>query len=122
MSQSTILTLLPQTVYNNDGTNQKYNVTGNSIQAAAYVLGNQDLQTVTYKFTEVTGNLVIEGTLASTPVEGDWFKLYEKSANNQANLNANVNSYQNISGNFTYMRAKINDFGNGTVQHVKVSY
>ena len=122
MSQSAILILLPQTTYDNNGTAEPYDVTGNSVQAAAYHLGNADLQTVTYNFTDVTGNLVIEGTLASTPVASDWFKLYEKNANNQANLNANVNSYQNISGNFTYMRAKINDFGNGTVQHVKVSY
>jgi len=122
MSQSTILTLLPQTVYNNDGTNQKYNVTGNSIQAAAYVLGNQDLQTVTYKFTEVTGNLVIEGTLASTPVDSDWFQVTSITANNSANINANASAYQNLTGNFTYMRAKINDFNNGTVQYVKISY
>ena len=123
MSQSTILTLLPQTVYNNDGTNQKYNVTGNSIQAAAYILGNQDLQTLSYNFTEVTGNLVIEASLASTPaVEGDWFKVFETSANNSSNLNANASAYTNLTGNFTYMRAKIEDFNHGVVQFVKISY
>ena len=60
MSQSTILALLPQTVYNNDGTSQPYDVTGNAQPAAAYYLGNQDLQTVSYNFTEVTGNLIIK--------------------------------------------------------------
>jgi hypothetical protein len=122
MSQSTILTLLPQTTYDNDGTGNAYSVTGNAVHAAAYHLGNQDLQTVTYSFSEVTGNLIIEGTLASTPVEGDWFKILEKSANNSANVNSNVNAYQNVSGNFVYMRAKLEGFKNGTVQHVKVSY
>ena len=68
MSQSTILTLLPQTPYNNDGTGNAYSVTGNSVQAAGYILGGQDLQTLTYNFSEVTGNLIIEGTLASTPM------------------------------------------------------
>ena len=122
MSQSTILILLPQTVYNNDGTGSPYTVTGNSVQAAAYHLGNQDLQTVSYNFSEVTGNLVIEGTLASTPVDSDWFKVLEVSANNSANVNSNANSYTNVTGNFTYMRALLKDFNNGTVQNVKVSY
>ena len=122
MSQSTILQLLPQTVYKNDGTSQPYDVTGNAQPAAAYYLGNQDLQTLSFSFTEVTGNLVIEATLANPPADSDWFKVYEISANNQANVNANLNSYTNITGNFVNMRAKIVDFNNGTVQFVKISY
>jgi hypothetical protein len=122
MPQSTILILLPQTRYHNDGTNQPYDVTGNAVQAAAYYLGNQDLQTVSYSFSEVTGNLVIEATLAQDPVEGDWFKVYEISANNQANTNANLNSYTNLTGNYVKMRAKIKDFEHGVVEFVKVSY
>jgi len=122
MSQSTTLILLPQTVYKNDGTADPYNVTGNTQPAAAYYLGNQDLQTLSFSFTEVTGNLVIEATLANPPADSDWFKVYEISANNQSNTNANLNSYTNISGNFVNMRAKIVDFNNGTVQFVKISY
>ena len=122
MSQSTTLILLPQTVYKNNGTSEPYNVTGNTQPAAAYYLGNQDLQTLSFSFTEVTGNLVIEASLANPPADGDWFKVYEISANNQSNTNANLNSYTNISGNFVNMRAKIIDFNNGTVQFVKISY
>jgi hypothetical protein len=122
MPQSTILILLPETQYNNNGTNQPYDVTGNTVQAAAYYLGNQDLQTVSYSFTEVTGNLVIEASLAQVPGDGDWFKVYEISANNSSNVNANVNSYTNVSGNFVQMRAKIKDFEHGIVNFVKVSY
>ena len=122
MSQSTTLILLPQTVYKNNGTSEPYNVTGNTQPAAAYYLGNQDLQTLSFSFTEVTGNLVIEASLANPSADGDWFKVYEISANNQSNTNANLNSYTNISGNFVNMRAKIVDFNNGTVQFVKISY
>ena len=122
MSQSTNLTLLPGTVYKNDGTSQAYDVTGDTVQAASYYQGNQDLQTVSFSFSEVTGNLVIEGTLASTPSDDDWFKVYEVSANNSANTNANLKSFTNLTGNFVYMRAKINDFNHGVVNFVKVSY
>ena len=98
-------------------------MTGEAQPAAAYYLGNQDLQTLSYNFTEVTGNLVIEASLASTPaVEGDWFKVWETTANNSANLNANTSAYTNLTGNFTYMRAKIEDFNHGVVQFVKISY
>lgn len=122
MPQSTILILLPETTYHNDGTGQPYDVTGNAVQAAAYYLGNQDLQTISYSFTEVTGNLVIEASLAQAPEAGDWFKVYEISANNISNTNSNVNSYTNLSGNFVQMRAKIKDFEHGIVNFVKVSY
>tara|TARA_B110000977_G_scaffold197954_1_gene281732 strand:- start:887 stop:1258 length:372 start_codon:yes stop_codon:yes gene_type:complete len=123
MAQSTILQLLPQTVYKNDGSNEKYDVAGNTVQAAGYYLGGQDLQTLSFSFTDVTGNLVIEASLANPPTaDTDWFKVYEISADNQANSNSTLNSFQNITGNFVNMRAKINDFGNGTVQFVKISY
>lgn len=123
MSQSTVLQLLPQTVYVNDGTNNPYDVTGNTVQAASYYLGGQDLQTLSLNFTEVTGNLVIEASLANPPsAESDWFQVYRLSANNVANVNSNTSSYHNLTGNFVNMRAKIEDFAHGTVQYVKISY
>lgn len=122
MSQTTTLILLPQTAYNGGGTGNVYTVTGNTQPAAAYYLGNQDLQTISYGFTNVTGNLVIEATLASSPTSADWFKVYEIEADNSANNNSTINAYTNINGNFVYMRAKIVDFSNGVVQYVKVTY
>lgn len=117
MSQSVTLILLPQTTYNGGGTANVYTVTGNSQPAAAYYLGNQDLQTVNYRLTEVTGNIVIEATLAANPSDDDWFRVYELEC-----ANTTASSYTNVNGNFVYMRAKIEDFANGIVQFVKLSY
>lgn len=117
MSQVTTLILLPQTVYANPGNGAPYTVTGNSQPAAAYYLGNQDLQTVTYGLVNCTGNIVIEATLASSPSETDWFRVYEFSANT-----TNTSTYTNVEGNFVYMRAKLEDFNNGTVNYIKLSY
>ena len=122
MSQTSTLILLPQTTYDGGGTANVYTVTGNTQPAAAYYLGNQDLQTISYSFTNVTGNLEIEATLASSPTSGDWFKVYEVEADNNSNTNSTLTSYQNITGNFVYMRAKIKDFANGVVQYVKLTY
>ena len=128
MSQVTTLILLPQTVYQNPGNGAPYTVTGNTQPAAAYYLGNRDLQTVNLGLTNCSGNIVIEATLASNPVDSDWFRVYELEANANAASNSapqiasNAKVYANIEGNFVYMRAKIEDFNGGIVNYVKLSY
>lgn len=117
MSQVTTLILLPQTAYQNPGNGAPYTVTGNAQPAAAYYLGNQDLQTVNFNLSNVTGNIVIEATLAANSDNADWFKVYEFEA-----TASNTSTYTNIDGNFVYVRAKIDNFSQGTVNFVKVSY
>lgn len=128
MSQVTTLILLPQTTYTNPGNGAPYTVTGNSQSAAAYYLGNQDLQTVNLSLASCTGNIILEATLATTPGDTDWFQVYELEANSSAASNSapyiasNAAVYTNVEGNFVYMRAKIEDFRGGAVNYVKLSY
>ena len=128
MSQATTLILMPELSYVNPGNGAPYTVTGNTFPAAAYYLGNKDLQTVATKLSQVTGNIVIEASLATQPSTTDWFEVYKLEANANAapntapQLASNSSVYTNIEGNFVYMRAKIEDFNNGTVQYVKLSY
>ena len=128
MSQATILVLLPQTTYNGGGTANVYTVVGNAQPAAAYYLGNEDLQTVNIKLTECSANIVIEATLNSNVSSAEWFKVYELVANANSATGSdtfdasNASIYTNIEGNFVYMRAKIVDFAGGVVNFVKLSY
>lgn len=128
MSQTTTLILLPQTAYVNPGNSQPYTVVGNTYPAAAYYLGNKDLQTVNMKVTQFTGNIVIEASLATTPSSNDWFQVHKLIANANATPNtapeiaSNASTYTNITGNFVFMRAKIENFQAGGVQFVKLSY
>lgn len=128
MSQATTLILLPETAYVNPGNGAPYTVTGTSNPAAAYYLGNRDLQTVAVKLTQVTGNIVIEASLATSPTSSDWFQVYMLEANANAAPNtapeiaSNASVYTNIEGNFVYMRAKIEDFNSGILHYVKLSY
>ena len=117
MSQVTILELLPQTTYNGGGTGNVYTVTGNAQPAAAYYLGNQDLQTVAIKTTNLTGNIVIQASLATSPTANDWFNVYTLEANVET-----TSTYTNVNGNFVYMRAKIEDFAEGVLQYIKLTY
>lgn len=128
MPQSTTLILLPETSYVNPGNGAPYTVTGNTQPAAAYYLGNRDLQTVNYKLSNVTGNIVIEASLATTPSSTDWFRVYELQANANAAANSepkiasNASAYTNIEGNFVFLRAKVENFNGGTVEFIKLSY
>jgi hypothetical protein len=128
MSQTTTLILLPQTTYLNPGNGAPYTVTGNSQPAAAYYLGNQDLQTVNISLTNCTGNIVIEASLATDPTNNDWFDVYELVANANASPNSapqiasNARMYTNVEGNFVYLRAKVEDFQGGVVNYVKLTY
>ena len=128
MSQATTLILLPQTAYLNPGNGAPYTVTGNNQPAASYIIAPRSLQTVNINLTNCTGNITIEASLASTPVDGDWFKVYELEANaNAANdspqqIASNASVYTNIDGSFVYMRAKVVDFNGGLVNFVKLSY
>jgi hypothetical protein len=124
MSQSTTLILLPQTTYQNPGNGAPYTVVGNAQPAAAYYLGNRDLQTVNLSATNLTGNIVIQATLANpATVDSQWFDVYELDANaDSSGENSNAKVYTNITGNFVYMRAKIVDFQAGGVNFVKLSY
>ena len=128
MSQTTTLILLPQTSYLNPGNGAPYTVTGNSQPAAAYYLGNKDLQTVNINLTNCTGNITIEASLATTPRSTDWFKVYELEANANAAANSapkiasNASVYTNVDGNFVNMRARVVGFQGGVVNFVKLSY
>lgn len=110
--------MFPQTTYDGGGTANIYSLTSNAQPAAAYYLGNEDLQTVNLKTTNFTGNIIIEATLSANSSTNEYFEVYKL-----ANLaNANVSTYTNIDGNFVYMRAKIQDFQQGVVNFVKLSY
>lgn len=129
MAQTTTLVLLPQTTWNGNVTNiQVYDVVGEKKQAASYYVGSKDLQTVNINLAGVTGNIVIQATLATLPVDTDWFNVYKLEANagapanSQGNVNAFLNEAINVDGNFVWMRAKIEDFAGGIVQYVKLSY
>lgn len=130
MSQTTTLILLPQTTW---GGNvypqlQSYDVVGNKQPAAAYYLGNKDLQTVNINLAGVTGNIFIQASLATSPNEIDWFNVYKLEANASApantapNVAAYINEAVNVEGNFVWMRAEVKDFQSGVVQFIKLSY
>ena len=123
MSQSTTLILLPQTAFNPGGIDVQPNttVTGNAFPAASYYMSSQDLQTVTWSVTTFKGTITIQASLLDTPAtDNDWFTVLNVVYNDQAGTT--INSFNNIVGNYVWIRAVINNFTQGTLNHAKVSY
>jgi hypothetical protein len=129
MSQTTTLVLLPQTTWNGNVSNvQIYDVVGVKNPAASYYVGSKDLQTINVNQVGLTGNIIVQATLATLPEITDWFQVYKLEANagapanSELSVNSSVNEAVNIVGNFVWMRAIIQDFNGGILQYVKVSY
>lgn len=121
MSQSATLILLPQTAYRGTPT-PNTTVVGSKQPGASYYLSSQDLQTVTWAITNFKGTITIQASLLDSPSDSDsdWFTVQNLVYNDQAGTT--VNSFNNVTGNFVWLRAVINNFTQGVVQNIKVSY
>jgi len=121
--KTTTLPLLPTTTYgtpsgNYDGSSLDFN--GDRQQAANYYGGFGGLQTIAYYLTNFEGKIYIEASLDSDPTEEtDWFLVNEYDT---ASTQVTENFARNITGNFTWIRARVLDFTAGTINYVTMSY
>jgi hypothetical protein len=115
MAQTTTIILLPQT------SGQDTLVTGDKKPAASYYQGNKNLQTLTWDLTSFRGTIYVEATLADDPGSNDWVTV--KVISNLGSPGLTERSFENIIGNFVWMRVRILPFYTGSViQYIKVSY
>jgi hypothetical protein len=121
--KTTTLQILPTTTYGTpsgtyDGSSQDF--AGTQQQAANYYGGFGGLQTLAFYLSEFEGNIDIEATLESQPTQDqDWFRVYQfDSASSITTENFSIN----VTGNFTWMRARVRDFTQGTISRITLSY
>ena len=121
--KTTTLQLLPTTTYgtpsgNYDGSSQDWS--GDRQQAANYYGGFGGLQTIAYYLNAFQGRIKIEASLDSDPVsDAAWFKVDEFDSTTSPTTN---NFSVNITGNFTWIRANVEDFDAGTITKLYMSY
>lgn len=120
--QTSSLQLLPTTTYgtpsgNYDGSSQDWS--GERQKAAAYYGGFGDLQTIAIYLNGFQGLIKIEATLDSDPVQDSaWFRVYEFNS-----ITTTTNNFStNITGNYTWIRANIEQFSAGTIARIMISY
>lgn len=121
--KTTTLQLLPTTSWgtpsgNYDGSSQDWS--GEDQQAANYYGGFGGLQTVAFFLNGFQGKINIEASLESAPAtDEEWFKVYEFDSNSSPTTD---NFSTNITGNFTWLRANVKDFSQGTITKLMLSY
>lgn len=118
MSQTTTLTLLPQTLAL---------TTGNKQPAACYYVSGKTLQTLTWKLTSFLGTVVVQASIADDPTEdSDWFAIYNivctPGNGNGGTSESPKIGYMNVNGNFAWVRANVISYTSGTIEYLKVCY
>lgn len=121
--RTTTLQLLPTTTYgtpsgNYDGSSIDFS--GDQQKAADYYGGFGGLQTVAFFLNQFQGRIRIQATLDSTPISDDnWFQISDYDSTAGA---VTENFSRNISGNFTWIRARVEEFDAGTISKIMLSY
>ena len=94
---------------------------GEDQKAADYYGGFGQLQTLAFYLSEFQGRIRIQATLDSVPAQDvNWFQVYDF---NSADSTATTNNFSvNITGNFTWIRSRVEEFEAGTVTKLMMSY
>jgi hypothetical protein len=108
------------------------------IKGDGYFGGSDGFHTAQVSLTEFIGKIEIQGTLASSPAEVDWFTVKLGSGNftmdttgviSETNITSaeyvfatsNVKTY-NFTGNYVWLRAKVSDWTEGTVNSIRINH
>jgi hypothetical protein len=91
----------------------------NAVKAAAYYRGRGGIQTVLFNINSFEGLIHIDATLDDDPDSADWFEV-----DVLGDLSSVVTTYHTstVTGNFTWLRARIQGFTAGTINTVSVTY
>ena len=110
------LVLIPETEY--DGSTS--DITGDRQKAASYYPTGTGLQSVLFDVNDFVGVITIQATLDSDPTaDAEWFDVYTFPDDSSATTAILSHA---VTGNFTWMRVRFEDFSQGTIQFVTISY
>jgi hypothetical protein len=116
--------LLDTTVYgeasgNYDGSSTDW--FSDPVTAANYYRGRGGIQTVLIRVTDFVGLIRIQATLDTLPDTATWFDTYEYG---DPSSGVPITDYHpaTITGNFVWLRARIENFEQGTINAITVSY
>lgn len=121
-------TATTQVVYpNNTSTTQVY--VSEKLQGDGYYGISDGLHTVLYAMSDdFIGSVTMQATLATDPIESDWFTIKDTTSsyteltnNNASNVTTNMVDSYNFIGNFVWVRSTI-EIDNGIVQYVKYNH
>lgn len=119
---TTTQTLLSDVIHgqasgNYDGSSQDWY--SNAVPAANYYAGNGSIQTIYYNLTGFVGILTIEATLNDLPEQAQWFEISERGDGINPDTGLTTAT---VTGNFSWLRARVEGFDAGTIVSVSAVY
>ena len=119
----TTKTILATTVYgepsgNYDGSSQDWS--SDPVTAANYYRGRGGVQTIIFGVSAFEGNMYLEACLDEDPAEANWFNTYIYGDGSSIPLT--VYHPTTVTGNFTWMRVRVEGFSGGTINTVTITY
>ena len=115
-------TIIPETIFgtpseNYDGVSP--NFAGIPSKAAAYYTKDKGVQTIAWFLNNFQGTIHIEATLDADADLANWFDL---GVIDGSITPLTENDSMNIDGNFTWIRARIENFTAGEIIKISLSY
>ena len=124
-------------IYPNTGTSALiYN--GNPVKGDGYFGRSDGLHSVQIKITNFIGRIEIQGSLSTSPGNNDWFNANLDSTRTYVDTTGLVREESfsfvnyttatstiiafNIRGNFVWLRARLSNFTQGTLDYIKYNY
>ena len=102
---------------NYDGSSQLFY--SNAVPAANYYAGNGSVQTLRYVLVGFVGTITIQATLNDLPDQAQWVDISERG--DGVTPDSGI-SGSTVTGNFSWLRARVEAFDAGTIESVTVSY
>jgi hypothetical protein len=102
---------------NYNGSSQDW--ASDAVKAADYYRGRGGVQTIGFNVTGFRGTVTLEATLDTDPDSAAWFDTL--TYGNAESVTTQVIS-QAVTGNFTWIRARVKDFASGTINTVTATY
>lgn len=91
-------------------------VTGTEYKGDGYYGRSDGLHTVQYTYTNLSGTIYIDGTLAVNPSEDDWFIVHEYTATEETN-----SKIASFTGNYVWIRASV-VYTDGTINSIILNH
>jgi hypothetical protein len=101
-------------------------VTGVAYKGDGYYGRSDGFHTVQYDVANFLGTIIVQGTLATTPTDDDWFTItsseHTSVANDSSSLTSDGGFIYNFTGNYVWVRAYISNWTDGTINSIKLNH
>jgi len=106
------------------GFDEVLTATSDPVRGDGYYGRADGFHTVQYNLSGFVGTLKIQATLAVDPVNADWFTVYEDAYNltSTPGVEENANELVNFTGNYVHIRARLENWTDGSVESIYLNH